>query len=261
MSRATLDKVCAAAVEDARAALLAVAPADEVGDWIEAVPDAERVVTHYFTAHSPSYVGWRWAVTVARASRAKSITVDEIVLLPGDGALLAPPWLPWEDRIAPGDLGVGDLLPPPPDDPRLEPGYTGSDATAAADGPDGDAPLRPEQWQLGLGRSQVLSAWGRDDAATRWHEGEFGAAAPMAAAAPAHCGSCGFLIPVGGALGQRFGLCGNEMAPADGRVVDLAYGCGAHSATPVVAGTSVLVSAGVVDAAGYDIEPGRGSDD
>src|SRR5690606_22099038 len=88
MSRATLDKVCAAAVEDARAALLAVAPADEVGDWIEAVPDAERVVTHYFTAHSPSYVGWRWAVTLARASRAKSTTVDEIVLLPGDGALL-----------------------------------------------------------------------------------------------------------------------------------------------------------------------------
>ncbi|MEV4007186.1 DUF3027 domain-containing protein, partial [Actinomadura sp. NPDC049753] len=31
----------------------------------------------------PAYVGWRWAVTVTRASRAKNVTVSECVLLPG----------------------------------------------------------------------------------------------------------------------------------------------------------------------------------
>ena len=75
----------------------------------------------------------------------------------------------------------------------------------------------------------------------------------MAKAAPGHCGSCGFLVPVGGALGQQFGLCANEMAPADGRVVDLGYGCGAHSETPVAEGTGVMVSAAVVAEDQYEL--------
>lgn len=242
-----LDQVCADAVDLARDALVALVAADQVGDWIGVHADAERVVTHTFQCRSSSYLGWHWAVTVARAARARVATVDEVVLLPGDGALLAPVWLPWEDRIAPGDLGVGDLLPPPPDDPRLEPGYTGSDALEEADEPAGDGALRPEQWELGLGREQVLSPWGRQDAADRWHEGDFGPEAAMAKAAPAHCGSCGFLAPVGGALGQQFGLCANEMAPADGRIVDLGYGCGAHSQAPVTVGTGVLISQALVE--------------
>ena len=248
-----LDPVCRDAVDLAKDAATAVAPAGDVGDWVEAQADAERVVTHYFLSRSPAYLGWRWAVTVARASRAKVATVDEVVLLPGDGALMAPQWLPWEERIAPGDLGVGDLLPPAPDDARLEPGYSGSDALAVEDEPEGAGPLRPEQWELGLGRLHVLSAWGRDDAAERWHDGDFGPESAMAKAAPGYCGSCGFLVPVGGALGQQFGLCANEMAPADGRVVDLGYGCGAHSETPVVEGTGVMVSAAVVAEDQYEL--------
>lgn len=254
MSSPTRDKACADAVDLARDAALAVAPPGEVGEWLESVTEADRVATHYFRSLSPGYAGWRWAVTVARAARAKVATVDEVVLLPGDGALLAPEWLPWQDRVAPGDLGVGDLLPPLPDDARLEPGYTGSDALEPADAPDGVGPLRPEQWELGLGRVRVLSGWGRDDAAERWHEGDFGPQAAMALAAPAHCASCGFLVPVGGALGAQFGLCANEMAPADGRVVDLGYGCGAHSEAPQVAGTSIPVSSGMVEA-GHTLDP------
>ena len=38
-------------------------------------------------------------------------TVDELALLPGPDALVAPPWVPWSERLAPGDLGVGDVLP------------------------------------------------------------------------------------------------------------------------------------------------------
>jgi hypothetical protein len=43
------------------------------------------------------------------------------------------------------------------------------------------------------------------------------------------CASCGFLLPIGGPMGQQFAVCANRMSPADGRVVALTYGCGAHS--------------------------------
>src|SRR5690606_41864343 len=79
----------------------------------------------------PGYVGWYWSVTVARAPRSRTATVCETGLLPGEGALLAKAWLPWAERLAPGDLGPTDRLPYDPDDPRLvsgvvptgDPGY------------------------------------------------------------------------------------------------------------------------------------------
>src|SRR5699024_1302456 len=42
------------------------------------------------------------------------------------------------------------------------------------------------------------------------------------------CGTCGFLVPIAGSLGAMFGICANEFS-ADGQVVHLQYGCGAHS--------------------------------
>ena len=77
--------------------------------------------------HPPGYAGWRWSVTVARASRQKTVTVDEIVLIPGDEAIVAPAWVPYRERIQPGDLSPGDLLPVEDDDPRLVPTYSFGD--------------------------------------------------------------------------------------------------------------------------------------
>lgn len=51
----------------------------------------------------------------------------------------------------------------------------------------------------------------------------------MARAVPLTCSTCGFLLPMGGPLGQAFGVCAQQMSPADGCVVSLAFGCGAHS--------------------------------
>jgi hypothetical protein len=87
--------------------------------------------------------------------------------------------------------------------------------------------------ELGMRRARVLSRYGLHVAADRW-EDSFGAKTPMAQAAPAPCASCGFLVPLGGSLGQAFGLGANEFAPADGRVVSLAYGCGGHSEAAVM---------------------------
>ena len=60
-----------------------------MGEHLGAHADGERLVTHDFACLDPAYRGWRWAVTVTRASRSKTVTVDEAVLLPGPDALLA----------------------------------------------------------------------------------------------------------------------------------------------------------------------------
>lgn len=243
----TLDALLLSAVDLARSAVLEIAPsADRVGEHEESVADGERVVTHYFTCLDRGYRGWRWAATVSRTPDSTDVTVAEVVLLPGSDALLAPAWVPWDQRVRPGDLGPGDLHPAPLDDPRLEPGFTGADALEPVDENTGPSPLRPEQWELGLGRETVLSPYGRGIAADRWYDGDFGPDSPMAKAAPAHCASCGFLLPIGGQLGQVFGACANPLG-ADGRIVALGYGCGAHSSVKPLDGTGVPVTGIAVD--------------
>jgi hypothetical protein len=223
-----------AAVDAARAALLDMVGAADVGEHLGYAAEDERVVTHYFECRQAGYRGWRWAVTVARALRAKTVTVDEIVLLPGDGAIIAPTWVPYRDRIQPGDLSPGDLLPTEEDDPRLVPGYlTGDpgDYLLDPDNPDVDSTemVRDVVDELGLGRARVLSLEGRDLAAQRWYDGSHGPDSPLALSAPATCSSCGFLVRLAGPLSRVFGVCANAYANDDGRVVSWDHGCGAHS--------------------------------
>ncbi len=252
------DQACAEAVDLARDAAVATVGAAQVGAHLGVQAEGERVVTHLFDCADPAYAGWRWAVTVVRAPRSKTVTVSETVLLPGPGALLAPDWVPWHDRLRPGDLGVGDLLPAPPDDERLVPLVTLEGDDAVTDwfdsGPDdgtGGGPAEPGELPA-PGRSRVLSAIGRDFAAERWYDSEHGPRSPLAHAAPAHCVSCGFFIPLSGGLGRLFGACGNAYAPDDGRVVSADHGCGAHSEAMADAAATRTV-APVIDEFGYDL--------
>jgi hypothetical protein len=227
-----VDAICAAAVETARAAAEEVAGDEQLGAYLGCDADDERVVTHYFASGNPGYIGWRWAVTVARAPHSRKVTINEVALLPGPDALLAPPWVPWSDRVRADDLGPGDLLPTAPDDPRLVPGYadtTDGDRAGGA-GDEAMAPvLRSLSEELGLGRARVLSQEGRDAAAERWYNGPHGPNDPVARAAPAQCATCGFLVRLAGPLGNVFGVCANEFSPSDGKVVSFDHGCGAHS--------------------------------
>jgi len=226
--RGVPDAALVAAVDLAREAAVEVGE-DTVGEHLGAHPDGDRIVSHSFAASLPGYTGWHWAVTLARAPRSKTITVDEVVLLPGEGALLAPQWVPWSERLRPGDLGPGDLVPAMPDDPRLVPAYAEPDDADDADDPDSAAQERAVAFELGVGRERVMSREGRLDAAERWFTGDFGPDSAMARQAQAHCGTCGFFLPLAGSLRAGFGVCGNEITTADGHVVSVEYGCGAHS--------------------------------
>ena len=216
------DAVLTAAEPLAREALVGIADPGTVGEHLGMIMEEERLATHYFVCTDPAYRGWRWAVSVARVARQKEATVCETNLVPGDDAVLSPEWLPYAARLAPGDLGPGDVLPYNDDDPLLEPGF---EATGDED-VDEVAIV-----ELGLGRPRVLSAEGRDVAAQRWYDGSHGPTAEVAEKAAARCSSCGFFVPMAGALRQVFGVCASEWSPSDGGVVSLDHGCGAHSET------------------------------
>jgi hypothetical protein len=218
-----LDSVGAEAVDAAREAVLDLVPAEDVGEHLGHEAEGPKVVTHFFDCLRKGYRGWRWSVTVVRAPRQKTVTVDEVVLLPGGDAILAPEWVPWKERIRPGDLSPGDLLPAEDDDPRLVPSLTGVEEEV-----DPEA-LREISEELGLGRPRVLSVEGREAAAQRWYDGSHGPDATIAQSAPASCGTCGFMVKMSGPLGRVFGVCANAFANDDGRVVAYDHGCGAHS--------------------------------
>lgn len=153
------------------------------------------VATHRFAADVPGYSGWEWHVVVACAAGSSDVTVNEVALMPGAQALQVPEWVPYHERVRPGDLGPGDLMPPAPDDARLIDGRL--------------APRAIEEAQV------------------RWRR-NFGPDAEMAQQAPLQCRTCAFMLE----FRPNFGVCANEYS-ADGRVVHATYGCGAHSGTKV----------------------------
>ncbi|MCL2784771.1 MAG: DUF3027 domain-containing protein [Propionibacteriaceae bacterium] len=220
-----IDTVAGAAIDLAREAALAEAGPNQVGDHLGVLAEGEREVTHIFACLHPGYLGWHWAVTVVRVPRARTATINDVVLLPGKDALLAPKWIPWSERIEPGDVGPGMLMATPPEDPRLEPGYS---AGADPKTPEEAVEIRAVVRELGLGRSRILSKEGRDLACERWLSAH-GPDTAEAKHAPAPCSTCGYLIRLRGELGAAFGVCANAYAGCDGQVVSIEYGCGAHS--------------------------------
>ena len=218
----TADPVLVDALDVARR-VAREAAGGKVGAHLGVDDEGELLATHYFASNDPAYVGWRWAVTLTRAEGSDEVTVDEVVLLPGEGALLAPAWVPWSERIQPSDLTPGDVLPPAPDDVRIVPSYAEPEAELAAE----------TFWELGLGRPRTLSFEGRATTADRWYDGDHGPFTPMARQAPGQCLECAFRVPLAGALSLTFGVCANAFSPEDGKVVSLDHGCGAHSETVV----------------------------
>ena len=190
----------------------------KVGEHIGVSGLSSNTATHRFEATVPGYTGWEWNAVVACATGSDYITVSEVALVPAPTgeALQAPDWVPYSDRLRPGDLGPGDLMEPAHDDERL---------TADSFAP--DAVTFP-----GRETAQYLTKTGLDAAKDRWRRGDFGPNSAHASQAALQCKTCAFFIPAGEPLGDNFGVCSNEYS-ADGRVVSAVYGCGAHSETKV----------------------------
>lgn len=207
----------ARAVNTAREALLEL-DHGEVGDHIGVVGLSANVATHRFKANVPGYSGWEWNAVVACATGSDHITVNEVALVPapsGD-ALQAPDWVPYTERLRPGDLGPGDLMEPAPDDERLTDDSFSKDAVVF----------------IGRETNQYLTTAGLKAAKQRWRRGEFGPNSEHASQAALQCRTCAFYIPAAEPVGKNFGICANEYS-ADGHVVSAVYGCGAHSETKV----------------------------
>lgn len=82
----------------ARTALAEISPAGTVGGLIDRHVDDEGTTTLSFVSTLSGYPGWHWSVSLAQLP-GEDPTVLEAELLPGDGALLAPEWVPWAERL------------------------------------------------------------------------------------------------------------------------------------------------------------------
>jgi len=85
--------------ELARGALLEITPEATVGSPVGTVDEGDGVVSVLFANRMPGYPGWRWTVSIAHVEGDEP-TVLEVELMPGDGSLLAPEWVPWSERLA-----------------------------------------------------------------------------------------------------------------------------------------------------------------
>src|SRR5699024_12307764 len=97
----------------------------------------------------------------AESTLANSHSADFMTALVDRPATTAASTLSLHDALPISD----DLLPYREQDERLEQGYE-----ATGDEDEDQVAL----WELGLGRSRVLSPEGRSEAAERWLEGDFG---------------------------------------------------------------------------------------
>lgn len=84
--------------EIARAGLLEITPASTIGDAAGEIDEGDGVISYQFETLMDGYPGWKWTVSVAQVDDSEP-TVLETELIPAEGALLAPEWVPWSDRM------------------------------------------------------------------------------------------------------------------------------------------------------------------
>lgn len=80
-------------------ALGEITPVASIGEFVDSSVNEDGVLTLRFTNRLSGYPNWFWTVSLAQVDEAEP-TVLEVELLPGDGSLLAPDWVPWAERLA-----------------------------------------------------------------------------------------------------------------------------------------------------------------
>lgn len=94
------DEVLLASRDQARAALAEITDPRTIGSDDGHEVHEAHLLTLFFECRLPGYPGWRWAATLSRVDEESPVNVLEVELLPGDGAVVAPEWVPWSVRLA-----------------------------------------------------------------------------------------------------------------------------------------------------------------
>jgi hypothetical protein len=115
----------------ARAALAEITTPDTVGELTSEVKEDDGAITVTFAAAMLGYPGWHWTVSLAQLD-GEEPSVLETELMPGDGSLLAPDWVPWSERLADWEAAQAAIA------------ETADDADAEGDDSDDDADSESE---------------------------------------------------------------------------------------------------------------------
>jgi hypothetical protein len=83
----------------AHEALLEITPEESIGAFIGVIDEGDGIVTVQYESALAGYPGWKWTVSVSTLEGLDP-SVLETELIPSDGSLLAPDWVPWSDRLA-----------------------------------------------------------------------------------------------------------------------------------------------------------------
>ena len=71
-------------------------PVSTIGELMSS-EQTDNIATLRFSSIMPGYVGWDWVVSLAVDG--DETTILETELVAGDGAVVAPDWVPWADRL------------------------------------------------------------------------------------------------------------------------------------------------------------------
>jgi hypothetical protein len=70
-----------------------------VGNYLRTDEEEPGLRSYIFESTLRGYVGWFWSVTIYQPE-GQEPTISEVVMMPGEGALVAPQWVPWSERLA-----------------------------------------------------------------------------------------------------------------------------------------------------------------
>jgi hypothetical protein len=70
-----------------------------VGNYIRTDEEEPGLRSYIFESTLRGYVGWFWSITIYQPE-GQEPTISEVVMMPGEGALVAPKWIPWSERLA-----------------------------------------------------------------------------------------------------------------------------------------------------------------
>ena len=84
----------------AQAVLAELAEPGSVGDFLGEFEVMKNAIELRFDCTLRGYKNWYWSVVFTQVDKRKEATISEVQLLAGEGALLAPAWVPWAERLA-----------------------------------------------------------------------------------------------------------------------------------------------------------------